>query len=106
MFVVEDSTNSSRFVREEIPGPVIAFIKIKDIKDAISKANDSLGKNGVSTSTSVFTKNKNYIREAGLGLRTYKINVNKASSYMDFYVMHDGKYLVEKLLDKKVLAVY
>ena len=106
LLIVEDETNNSRFVREEIPGPVLAFVKIKSINDAITKANNALGEGSFVTSTSLFTKNKGYIRRAALNLKTHKLNVNKSSTFMDFLVMHDGKYLLKSLLDEKILSVY
>lgn len=106
LLAIEDNSNNSRFVKEEIPGPVIAIIKISSIDDAIKKANLALNNTSFATTTSLFTKNNNYIKKSAINLKTYKLNINKSSTFMDFFVMHDGKYLVKELLDEKVLSNY
>ncbi len=106
LLVVEDPTNSSRFAREEIPGPVLVLIKVNGIANAINKANQSINQSISATSTSLFTKNKDYIKKACLSLKSYKINVNKSSAFMDFNVMHDGKFLVKELFDEKIIGSY
>ena len=106
LLVVEDPTNSSRFAREEIPGPALVIIKVNGIDDAINKANQSINQSISATSTSLFTKNNDNIKKACLSLKSYKINVNKSSTFMDFNVMHDGKFLVKELFDEKLLGIY
>jgi len=94
------ANNESEFAREEIPAPVLALIPVKSLDEAITLANAAVSHavTKKSLATTIFTTNKDKLETAVQSLETFKILVNKPTTNMNFFLPHQGKYIIEELL--------
>jgi acyl-CoA reductase-like NAD-dependent aldehyde dehydrogenase len=75
--VVTGVNSTMRLLQEETFGPILAIQAVKDAKEAVAHANDSL----FSLAASVWTKNAAFGRKVAAELRAGAVMVNDAISY-------------------------
>ena len=101
LIIVENVTHESDLAKEEIPVPIMSVMKIEDFKDGVKKANKVVEHtpNQKSLVVSVFTENPKYL-EYTKNIRTWKVLHNKATTDLNPFMPHQGRYMIEDLMKR------
>ncbi len=90
---------------EEFPGPVLGVRKFKNLKHFFTLFQRDLERNSLKKNlvSSVFTKNESKFEEISNNIDSFTFKLNKGSEKMNFFLEHQGTYLIRELLDKKTI---
>ena len=104
LIIIENVTENSYLAKEEIPIPLLSIIKVNNFQEAVNKANAVVEHtpNKKSLVVAVFTNNKTYM-EYSKNIKTWKVIRNKATTTMNPFLPHQGRYIIEDLMKKCVI---
>lgn len=105
LIIVEGVDEDSHLAKEELPIPIISLVKVKNFEEAVRKANSAVEHtpNKKSLIVSVFTEDPKEI-ELCRNIRAWSVSINKATIDINPFLPHQGRYIVEDLMKKTLVA--
>jgi len=92
---------------EEMPAPVIFLKKLNTEEDIIKQTLTDIRRNELEKNlvTSIYTKNFEKFEKLTSVIPSHTFKLNKSSEKINFLLEHQGQFLIQELLDKKILEV-